>query len=260
MQDIHFRLYTALVLACVFLMTWQVFSGPLKPFAFVGTGTAHLNNLVDSVSHGTGEFITNAFRAEAEIARLRRELEDVRLLEQRYRETTLENERLRELLNLGEPEYQRVTAARVIGRGGSRWQRAVRIDKGAADGIRTEMVVITPDGLAGKVVEVEDGYSVVLLVDDPRFGVAVRMQSTRAEAIVRGAGQGHGRLKYVPRDGDVAVGEALVTSGLDALFPRGLGVGNVTGVTEPEQGIFASVDVTPYVDTAKLEEVLVVTR
>jgi rod shape-determining protein MreC len=110
----------------------------------------------------------------------------------------------------------------------------------------------------GQITEVSSHYSKVLLIIDPNSAVDALVQSDRARGIIKGDAAGELILKYVLRKSDIAVSDTVVSSGLDGVFPKGLAVGQVSGVFKPKAGIFQEVTVTPFVDFEKLEEVLVV--
>jgi rod shape-determining protein MreC len=117
---------------------------------------------------------------------------------------------------------------------------------------------VVPKGIAGQVTEVSSHYSKVLLIIDPNSAVDALVQSDRARGIIKGDAAGRCLFKYVLRKNDIAVGDIVVSSGLDGVFPKGLAVGKVSSIFKPKAGIFQEVTVTPYVDFEKLEEVLVV--
>jgi len=176
----------------------------------------------------------------------------------RYREITLSNSRLRSLLNFEKTMTDPVLSAEVIGKDPSPWFKTVLIDKGKHDGVERGMAVVVPKGIAGQITEVSSHYSKVLLIIDPNSAVDALVQSDRARGIIKGDAAGELSFKYVLRKHDIAIGELVVSSGLDGVFPKGLAVGQVSGVFKPKAGIFQEVTVTPYVDFEKLEEVLVV--
>ncbi|MGA8180996.1 MAG: rod shape-determining protein MreC [Desulfobacterales bacterium] len=176
----------------------------------------------------------------------------------RYREITLSNSRLRSLLNFEKTMADPVLSAEVIGKDPSPWFKTVLIDKGKNDGVERGMAVVVPKGIAGQITEVSSHYSKVLLIIDPNSAVDALVQSDRARGIIKGDAAGELSFKYVLRKHDIAIGELVVSSGLDGVFPKGLAVGQVLSVFKPKAGIFQEVTVTPYVDFEKLEEVLVV--
>ncbi|MFN3740360.1 MAG: rod shape-determining protein MreC [Thermodesulfovibrionales bacterium] len=174
-----------------------------------------------------------------------------------YENIKRENILLKELLSLRESQKKTVTFASVIRRGLARWSDAIVIDKGESDGIKKDMVVITPRGLVGKVLVANNDFSEVLLLDDSNFRVAVRFLGTRTEGIATGTGHGV-VIKYVPKDAEVIKGDWVITSGLDGIFPEGILVGYVADIREKE--VFKEVILRTAQDLRSLEYVAIVTR
>jgi rod shape-determining protein MreC len=110
----------------------------------------------------------------------------------------------------------------------------------------------------GRVVEVTAQSAKVLLLTDSNSGIDVIVQRTRARGIVSGSLENSTILKYVKRSEDVQIGDRLITSGLDGIFPKGLMVGTVTKVRKQTLGLFQAIEVIPSVTTAQTEVVLVV--
>ena len=203
--------------------------------------------------HGVGD-VLNA-RGENVALRAR-----VRLLEQeldRLAEVGLENGRLRALLDFRETLQGDLLTARVIGRDASDVSRTLTIDRGESDGVARGAAVLAPQGVVGRVFLVSRHAARVLLVSDHNSGIDAFVQRTRARGIVQGTVDAGCALKYVKRTEDVQVGDTLVTSGLDGIFPKGMPIGRVTAIDKRGQGLFQSADVAPRVDFDQLEEVLV---
>lgn len=175
-----------------------------------------------------------------------------------WREMAIANYRLRKLLRFKKSTPNRVIAAEVIGRDPSSWFKSIIIDKGEADGIKKGLPVMVPEGIAGHITEVTSHYAKVLLIFDQNSAVDALIQRTRARGIVKGETTGKCHLKYVLQKHDIRVGDTVVSSGLDGVFPKGLRIGYVTEVVKRTTGIFQTVKVTPYFDFNKLEEVLVI--
>ncbi len=180
----------------------------------------------------------------------------VRLLieQQKIQELLNENRRLKEILALKQSTRDHLLFANVVGRTYNRLVTAVVIDKGERNGIKKDMAVVTPRGLVGKVVAVNGTFSEVLLLRDPSFSAAVRLQQSRQEGVVSGAGRRLLTLKYIPPEEPVPVGEVVVTSGLDGIFPEGIPVGTIVSVNREAGGFFQAIDVLPFQDDAKVEE------
>lgn len=174
------------------------------------------------------------------------------------KELKLSNVRLRELLDFQKTITKRVIAAEVIGKDPSPWFKTIIIDKGKEDHVGKGMAVVIPNGIVGQVIDASSHYSKVLLIIAQNSSADALVQRTRARGVIRGETSERCTFKYVLRKHDVQVGDQVISSGLDEVFPKGLAIGQVSSVTKPDAGIFQEVTVVPYVDFEKLEEVLVV--
>ncbi len=195
---------------------------------------------------------------EKENDRLKKELNRAVEIRNQCNEIRLSNLRLRSFLNFKKTETGEVIAAEVTGKDSSPWFKTVIIDKGLADGVERGMPVVVPEGIVGQVVNVSGRYSKVFLIIDINSAVDALVQRSRARGIIKGRSVGRCLFKYVLRKNDVKVGDTVVSSGLDGVYPKGLRIGHVTGIVRRSSGIFQEVTITPYVDFDKLEEVLVV--
>lgn len=251
--------YLAFFVASILLMTYQSQKGPLMPFRFINSAVNRVNSSIESAGRSVGSTINKIAIKEAELKLLREENDALRLQSGTGLEAIAESARLRKLLGLKDLEGS-VAAAKVIGKGGGRWSSTFLIDKGAMHGVHKDMAVRTPDGLLGKIADSYPTTALVLLVDDVKFSAAVRLSGSRSSAVASGTGQGSLELKYVPSDVEVKEGERVITSGLDALFPRGIGVGTVSRVTKMPNELFQQIEVTPLAEIGKTEEVMVLSR
>src|SRR5208337_766818 len=134
--------------------------------------------------------------------------------------------------------------------------RTVYIDKGDNAGIKRDMAVMTSDGIVGKVLVVYPLVSQVLLISDQSSGVGALLEKTRLQGVLRGTATGEVVLERVMSDEQVPVGETVLTSGGDQIFPKGLPVGTVTKVAKGKD-LFLDIKVRPAANLSKLEEVLV---
>lgn len=175
------------------------------------------------------------------------------------RESKLENERLRGLLNfkLTNREAGDYLVAKVIARDPDRITNTVLIDIGQTDGVKERMPVVTADGLVGRVLEVHAGKSIVQLLLDRNCRVsAIIQRHSRTQGIVMSENETF-YLRHVPLRSDVEVDDVVISSGLGNIFPVGLMIGTVTALGDEEQGLFREVVLTPGVNFANLEEVFV---
>jgi len=184
-----------------------------------------------------------------EVTRLSGELD-------RTKELASENERLRRLLTMHEQLAPKSIGASVVtARLGSQ-SRVILVDRGSTDGVRPDMAVVTWGGAIGRVVSVEKGFARVRLLSDPNSGASGVIARSHAEGMVVGRGGEPMEMIYVPKYADVAVGDRIITSGLDGVFPRGFGLGRVTAVGEPI-GATKSIRLEPEVDDRSIEDVLI---
>lgn len=256
----HQQVFIAIAVIAIGLMTLQSRYGAIRPFGFVSSSLDRTNSAVTYLRESLGAFSRMALLNENELARLRRINRDLRMDRQDYQRLSRENARLRAALEFSDRTPGLVAVARVVSKNRGQPFNFIVIDKGARYGIRKDMVAIVPEGLIGKVFSVEPEYSRVLLIDDPRFSAAVRIEDSRAEAVYSGQGRGSGTLKYASAEAPLINGASLVTSGLDALFPPDIPVGRVSSVVTVEDELFHRAEVSTVVDLRRIEEVVIVTR
>jgi len=187
---------------------------------------------------------------------LRRENDALKLRIAQLEGKAAETDRLAALLHFRQLQSDvPMVAARVIGGSAVPASLTIEIDRDEKDGIRQSMGVITPDGVVGKVSEAYAHTSQVLLLTDQRSGVGAMLADSRIQSPVGGVGEPLITMKYVPNDDDVSVGERVITSGMDRIFPRDLPVGTIT---EIRAGVpFKQIRIKPAANLEKLEEVLV---
>lgn len=174
-----------------------------------------------------------------------------------YQEGYLEAQRLRKLLSLRDNYNYHFVSARVIGREQAALSKTILINKGTVHGLKTGMPVIAPPGLTGRLIDVSWHASKVLLLIDESSNIDAIVQRTRTQGIVCGAGSRGCILKYISKTQDVKKGDVIVSSGIGVVFPKGLLIGIVSHVDQQNSGLFWTINVAPFVDFSKLEEVLV---
>lgn len=192
--------------------------------------------------------------------RLKKELGRARERENRCEEIEFANSRLRNLLEFKEKKDIKLVAAEIIGRDPSPWHKSVVINKGMADGVEKGMPAVVPEGVTGLVMDASDHYAKVLLVIDKSCAVDALVQRTRARGIVKGDPSGECVFKYALRKDEISKGDAVISSGLDGVFPKGMPIGEISRVDRGSSGIFQTVKIIPYADFEKMEELLVITE
>lgn len=187
---------------------------------------------------------------------LRRENGQLKLEISQLQGKSAEADRLAGLLNFKQTHAKvPVVIARVIGSSADANSAVIYLDQGAKEGIRKNMGVITPEGVVGKVIESFADTCQVLLVTDRDSGVGAMIADSRIQSPVGGLGEPLLTMKYVGNDDEVKIGDRVVTSGMDRIFPKDLPVGIVSQVKAGTT--FKQIRVRPSANVEKLEEVIV---
>ena len=168
-----------------------------------------------------------------------------------------QQERIEQLQRANKNGKVKSLAALVIGRDPTQWSKMVFIDKGIDDGIRGNVAVVTDAGIVGHIIHSTATTSKVLLITDSRSAVDSLFQKTRVPGVSTGTGEGLCKIKFVPIDAELEVGDKVISSGLGGVFPKGWAVGTVVKTVKRKQELFQDVVVAPSVDLSRLEDVLV---
>jgi rod shape-determining protein MreC len=212
---------------------------------------------IDKIGNGWGGYV-GLRHAREDNQGLRAELDRLKIRNAELEGRALEADRLAALLNFRQ-EHSEVSmlAARVIGASPDSGSLVVFINRGSRDGIRRNMGVITPDGVVGKILAVYSDTAQVLLLDDKESGVGALLAGSRTQGPVRGTGEPRLSLDYISNDEKVSVGQEVLTSGQDRIFPKDLPVGTVAEVIPDRRTPFVQIRVIPAAHLDRLEEVLV---
>lgn len=181
------------------------------------------------------------------------------------REVEQENQRLRQLLNFAQtrPGLELRGAqivARRIGSESSNFFDSLILDLGQRHGIEVGMPVVTDQGLVGRISEVNDASSKVLLINDPSSQVNAVLQSSRLSGVASGNPGGDLMMEYIPQGAVFSVGEVVLTSGIGGNFPRGIPIGQVVQINQRDIDVYQQAVVRPTINFDNLELVAVVTN
>jgi rod shape-determining protein MreC len=233
----------------------------LRPFEVGATRIAHpfqdLYNYLRGLVH-----------AKSERDKLQAELDKVRKRLIKYQSAAQQNRQLKTSLQYISgptfPQDYRPVTAEIISKLPSEFEQRVVIAAGSADGIRDDDPVVSADGLVGKISKVAGHQAQVTLLTDEETAVSATDIDTRAEGMVR---HGHGPgttlfLDKVPKSEHVALNNRIVTAGwhqgqLSSIYPKGIPIGIVSSASFPSTDLYASVQITPYVDFSSLDSVIV---
>lgn len=194
-----------------------------------------------------------------ENATLRNEVDRLNAEAVRVEELERENDILREQLGFVQESDAETIPALVIGRPPFSEFQLIVIDKGSRDGVTEDQAVILSSGLlVGRVFEVQDATSTVLLLTDVHSTVHAVIQGSRANGIVTGD-RGIGLvLDSIPRSAEVESEDRVLTTGLSGVFPKGLLLGTIDDVSEPGSDLFREARLNPAADFNVLEFVFLI--
>ena len=252
----------AAILLHVVLISAQVNSASGLPILQVVTfdGFSELQrgttSIVDGV-RGMWSGYVALRQVQSENDALRLEMQSLQIRFQQERAEAQRTDNLRQLLELRERANLDTAAAEVIAGAASPDFRTVTIDKGSSEGLTTDMAVISPAGVVGRVILPSRRASKVQLLIDRNAAAGALIERTRVQGVVVGAGDGTLTMQYVPGSSDVKTGDLVVTSGIDGIYPKGFVIGTVDHA-DRGAGAYHEIVVRPAVNFSRLEEVLVV--
>jgi rod shape-determining protein MreC len=203
----------------------------------------------------TGYVALQGVREENE--RLRNEVANLNIALQQERALAEQSRSLQQLLEMKRAVPLQTAAASVIAGGASPEFRTVTVDKGTSDGLRPDMAVLAPEGIVGRLIMPSNRASKVQLLIDRDAAAGAMVERSRAQGVVVGTGGDRLRLDHVPGVADIKVGDRVVTSGIEGIYPKGFVIGQIESI-DRQSGEFADIAVRPAVRFSALESVLVV--
>jgi rod shape-determining protein MreC len=222
----------------------------------------------EKVLHGSGSGLRGMWSNYLDLRHVRQQnqelTEQVRRLQLEQAsllEDARQGQRLQALLAFKEHYIYSTVPAQVIGTAGTDQSRILYIDKGAKDGLKPDMAVITPDGIVGKLKDVFAHTAQVLMISDQTSGAGVLLETTRLRGVLRGNALGQPQIINLLPDERVKPGERVITSGGDQIYPRGLPVGVVDQVIpDTSNPPYIDILLKPAANLGHLEELLVITQ
>ena len=194
--------------------------------------------------------------ARDENRRLKETVDRLSILNRSYEEARQENERLRNLVAMSEDADFEMIAARVSARTPEFLANILYVDRGSSHGVGVNAPVLSGGGIVGRVILVTERYSQVQLITNPDASIGAILDESRTPGVLTGTGDELLTMDYINNTQSVKVGEVVLSSGLDGIFPKGIMVGTVV-VSERGNDIFREIKVKPAVDMIRLEEVAI---
>ncbi len=213
-----------------------------------------------SLSRGSGSLwesyiaLSNAAKENHELKKkvLRLESKLSEMFEFRH-----DNQVLRQMMSMPLHARKKGLPALVLSYDPSAYVRSLTIDRGRVDGVDEGSAVLAYGSVVGQVIHAGPGTSTVLLLADPGTAVDALLQSSRARGVVFGRGEDQYEMLFVDRQEEARVGDRVVSSGLDGVYPKGVLIGKVVASEEDTNSLFHRITVAPAVDVNRLEYVYV---
>lgn len=260
----RYRDLTVLVLVLavqVLLLAWQVRTGQdvrlIRVWAVASVmPMARVVEFIRANTIGVARDYLQLVDARSKNKELEKQLGRLKM-ENQFLKTELSTaDRARALASFQSRSPSRTLAARLIGSATSSNSRIVYLDRGSSSGVRKGMAVVTPDGIAGKIVAAFPSVSQMMMVTDPAFAAGVVSQRMRVHGTLKGQSPSICIVDYIQNEDDVKEGDWFFTSGDDRIFPKGLPVGRVKSTRTG--GIFREIRLEPSGTRGGVEEVLIV--
>ena len=177
----------------------------------------------------------------------------------RLREARLENIRLRNFVGLKEQRPFTLVTGDVVGKSLHLLRNTITLNVGESDGVKTDMPIISENGLVGRILITSAHYSIGQLMLNKDFRASAKIQRSRIDGIIAWDGGENLHLNNVAKSQDIRPGDVVMTSEYSNIFPRNVKIGFVSKVTEKPGNLFKEIEVTPSVDFSTLEQVFVIT-
>ena len=227
---------------------FKIFSPIGGFFIRIGDRTINFFEILVSIknlSKENTELCQKNLELEAEISQLK--------------EVGKENEVLRKGLDISKRDQNIIEIASVVGKdiqGAGEW---ILIDKGAKHGIERNMAIISPEmALIGKIIEIMPNFSKVMLITNKESIVAALVEGIRSEGLVKKEEKGNLFMDFILRSEKLEIGEKIITSGMDKIYPKGILIGKIERIDLSQNQLFQKITITPAVDFSKLEAVFII--
>ena len=168
-----------------------------------------------------------------------------------------ENRRLRSLLESAVNTSERVLIAEMLAVDFDLYRHRILLNRGRQHGVHVGQPVLDPHGVVGQIVQADPFTATAIFITDVSHGLPIEISRTGVRTLALGTGNFQElRLPHIPNNGDVKVGDVLVTSGLGGRFPHGYRVGTVTKVEFDPGSPFANITAKPFAQLDRIREVM----
>lgn len=200
--------------------------------------------------------IKNLNRENIELGRQNKELEGEVV---KLKELEMENEELRQVLKISSENRNILERALIVGKDVQGIQDWILINRGKKHGIEKDFAVISKEmALVGRVVEVMDSFSKVMLITSKDCVVAAIAEKSRAQGLVKKEEKGGLSMDFIPRTEKLEIGERIITSGMDKIYLKAILIGKIEKIDLSQNQLFQKITIIPAVDFGKLESVYII--
>lgn len=231
-------------------------------FGFIITPIQNINTSVVKWFKNKSDYINGISSLQEENQKLSMELEEKSIELDRLQMVEQENARLTELLEVSS-RYRQYTmlAANIIAKDTGNWYDVFTIDKGTKDGLNKNMVVLTGDGLVGRITECGYNYAKVTSIIDDTDAISAKSLRTDDLGYISGdlSSKGMCKMEYIDSTAELTEGDEVITSNLSEIFPPGITIGYVKEITADKSALTKQAVIKPAVDFKHLDSVMVIT-
>ncbi|HDK7159746.1 TPA: rod shape-determining protein MreC [Clostridium botulinum] len=261
---------TIIVLSVTFLVLITQ-SAERSKISFVESGIGTVVNPVQGVFYKVNKKIRNSIGFVLNIPDVKKENVELKSKNSKlesqlveYKSLKDENERLRKMLNFKNQHSEfNYVGADIIGKSGGNYLDEFTINKGSNDGVFKGMIAITNEGLVGQVIATGGSWAKVQSLSNENLAVSAMVDSTKENSgVVKGFKDSQNnilaKLYFLPIDSKIKEKDIILTSGLGAMYPKGIRIGEVKSIEVDKGKVMKNAIIKPYVDLRKIEEVFIV--
>ena len=205
--------------------------------------------------------ISDLRSAQTENDRLKQRVQELEVEFQKNKELSVENRRLKELLNLKEQTDYKILPAQIIGRDTSAWFDTAIINRGSLDGVKLNMPIVVDGGLVGRVTAVSPLTAQIDLITRDKSGLGAivgELGQSNALGVVRGTGEKNElEMNYVPGYIEIKKGDVVYTTGQGGVYPAGLKLGEISEVKTGSATVPHRISIRPSAKIYSMQEVAV---
>ena len=258
-----------IILATIFCLAAALFTvNRVKPtfientFGFIITPVQKFNTSAVAWFRDKADYFNGISELQDENEELKRELEETKIELNRLEMVQQENDSLTGLLDV-RSRYSQYTmvAANIIAKDTGNWYDAFTIDKGSKDGLAKDMVVLTGEGLVGRIRQCGYNYAIVTSIIDDTDAISAKSLRTDDLGYISGdlSNKGMCKMEYIDNTAEITEGDEVITSNLSEIFPPGITIGYIQEVSSDSSALTKQAAVKPAVDFKHLDSVMVIT-